>query len=275
MHVRLVVAGSLAITTLSGLIALERAEACSPPLECPQMRYPLDGATGVPTNTKLWTRYNGTLSLSYGKATPIDLAMAPITTLPEALLPNTIYTVTLTADPEISFGCDEPTVLSFTTGSGPDAAPVPPAINEVTSTYYPYDDTNSCGPTEERFIVEVSVSPPLVADAVAYRLYQVEHGDRVGTGTDTMLPAMPLFYVNGTSVDNDYEMVAVSASGLESSASAFDVIANTPYRDGSGLGVCSAHGEQANANNFASMLLVVLCAIGATRRKSQPPHQQQ
>lgn len=273
MNTRLLVGATFGLCAASSLVAYERAEACSPPLECPQMRYPLDGATGVPTNTKLWTRFNGSLSLSAGDE-PSVMAMAPIMTLPEALLPNTTYTVTLTADPDISFGCDEPTVLAFTTGSGPDVAPIAPAINAVTSTYFPYDDTNSCGPTDERFLVEVSVSSPLVADAVAYRLYQVEDGARIGTGTDTMLPAMPWFYVNGTAVDNDYELVAVSASGLESSASAFHIIARTPYRDGSGMFACRVQGAAGHGSNLASMILVALCAVGATRRKSQPPHQQ-
>lgn len=235
------------------------------------MRYPTDGATGVPINTKLWTKHDGQISVveSADPAEPFQAPMEPIVTLPGELAPNTQYSVAL-APQEGDAACEDGARVVFTTGSGPDATPSAPAINQATATFVAKGTGTTCDPNEDQFKVVVSISPPLVADAVAHRVYQTDGGARTLVA-ETMVPATPAFTIIGSSVANHYVVVAVSASDVESSDTAFVIEENASggdsgNNDGAG---CSAADRAATGSGLAGLLILAAAGLWAASRKAR------
>lgn len=270
----LFVRGALGVLGAFGSAALapNAAAACSPPIDCPEARYPLNAGTDVPINTKLWTRFDGTLRIGEPGQEPLadGVALEPLVGLDAPLAPNTLYEVTLTPSAEWESICDDVTYV-FTTGNGEDAMPGPPALNSVTATYHEPSDSNTCGPTPGRFVIALSLATPLIADAVAHRVYQVDGGQRT-LRHERMLPAMPEFTVYASTVDADYEVVAVSASGLESAATPFSVEedAASGSGDDAGRSGCGA-GVGGNGSHHApSLLLLIIGAAVLTRTARRP-----
>ncbi len=254
-------------SALGGAVATKRADACVPPQPCPTLRYPSDGATLVPTNTKLWTTYNGALTVRDADDNVIhaDLPIVdtqPLVSLPAALAPNTEYHVSVSPDSGHS-DCATYT-YSFTTGFGPDDVPLPPVISEFTTEFVSSEEAGPCPPSGNHVIVSLELAPRATTDTVAHRVYVPENELHFAFMREFVLPAMPSFAVPGTEFNESYEVVAVSASGVESDTA--PIVPEPPPSDGEqpkGNVGCAVQGGLAHGGGGGGGALAVMAAVGA------------
>ena len=225
---------------------IEAAHACPPEDPCPVAKYPLDGNAGVPTDTKIWTMGQGTLQIAKTGQKPVatDVPLEALSPLPADLEPNTAYQVTLTG---ANAGC-EVISYAFTTGAGPAALPQTPRVEDVNVTFREGSDGDCQNPQDWAHVV-TSVS----GVAVGYRVYEVVDGVRDLLG-NSVAPVSPSFVKNGTSIDGDFVVVAVSATGEESGAAEFSIDESADEASTSG---CNA------TSGDSAPLLLLLAIIGA------------
>ncbi len=240
------------------------AEACIPNPQCAEVTFPRDGASGIPTNTGLWLQYEGALELSAEGVSPVALSFdgsQRVTPLPDVLAPNTQYTlnVTTTGDAPGSSGCPDQTI-TFTTGDGPDQRPAPSAIDEVETSFF--ENQNACSyAIEARYYVELSFEGPLDPNTIGYRIYVTTDSTNPYLRGESLSESGIAISGVGTSVQDDFEVVAISASGLESEPTPFSI--DKSADDGTGCAVAPT----ASPGTTAIVAMLVILAALAPRRQ--------
>ncbi|MBK9071788.1 MAG: hypothetical protein IPL79_12415 [Myxococcales bacterium] len=243
------------------------AEACLPNPHCAEVFFPRDGASGIPTNTALWSLYEGALELSTEGASPLALSFdgsARFTALPEVLAPNTLYSLNVTTTGNLpgSSGCPDQTI-TFTTGDGPDQRPTPPVIDEVDTTFF--ENENGCSSAiEARYYVDISFEGPFDPNTIGYRLYITTDPSNPALRAESLDQSGVAIAGVGTSVQDDFAVVAISASGLESEPAQFSIDKSADDRTGAGCSIAPAT-FPGGASIVA--MLVILAALAPRRRQ--------
>lgn len=238
----------------------QTAEACSPALPSIKVLGPVDGQTGVPTNTKIWLDNSAAVSIQLKsgpttiggdaeKLLPTVYAVTPLLDLE----PNTEYTATASSTQDIA-----PVTWRFTTGAGPARdSLLPPWRLDVTAERVK-DEGNSCVGSLDGYRVRISTSP--VLGAALYELAVEENGAFLATEITT-LPQMTRFIDELPSPR--YRVRPISLSGMSTFAGELPAESVT---DADNEGGCSVTGSRSSALWFVSALLGL--GLMARRRRA-------
>jgi hypothetical protein len=252
-------------------VALEapRAVACSPDVllsrELTGRTLPSTGATGVPTNARLF--FASTDGLTAGvNATLRRGSNEPVAVTVEAvaggfvlhgfvLEPDSAYSATI--DLAVSEDADDPlpddallsAILDFTTGSAADTtAPTWQGDADVAVQHFPGDGPLSqlfpsmCG--REPTFDEHTITPPAPSEAVAAVELSLVLPDGNRQFLDSGPPGEPLFHNTYDAGVVSYELVAVDIAGNRTEALAFEA---------PGVSGCSAVGSGDHGTQLAML----------------------